>query len=231
MINWLLNRKRKKEVRILESIIVEKLGDFQPNIKEIYKYADLVVIHPVTTNKPFLLLQHSIDETYLSKNRKKHNCNYIINGIEIQKTHTPEFIEIPIQFSGDLINTIHIDTPEDFWKHYNIDSIRTNKLSRTEIELRNVDKEKLNKILTSLDTEQIKKLETDDTIEIELDKMILYTILDMNDGNYIAVDSKKKVYRLNHDNQNPVLLIDNSIENFSREFSGDKKDLNKYFDN
>jgi hypothetical protein len=229
MINWFTNRKRKKETLRLEELLVDKLSSFQPNMADIYKQAKLSTILPVTTPQPSIQLLHMINGPYLEKNRKKHKDYYVLNGIEIKKKDSGEFVEIPIEVTWDLVSKINIDRPSDFWDHYEIESIRTNKLLRTDLQTSNADEEKLKKILRTVDSDQIKKLEIEDTFEIELEGKKFYTILNMEDGNYIAVNNKGQVYRLNHDSNNQVQLIDKSVDNFLKEFTGDKKELEKYF--
>ena len=73
--------------------------------------------------------------------------------------------------------------------------------------MENPDQKTAEKILKSLTNEQIELLELEYTFEIELDEKLFYTILDMEDGNYVAVDKKGKVYRLNHDHIERVKLI------------------------
>ncbi len=91
--------------------------------------------------------------------------------------------------------------------------------------LDNPDQQKAEKILKSLTKEQIELLELDYTFEIEFDEKLFYTILDMEDGNYIAVDKSGKVYRLNHDHQEKVKLVANQPTDFFKIYKGDKKEL------
>lgn len=208
---------------------MDRLSLLQPNMADIYKQAKLSTILPVTTPQPFIQLLHIINGPYLEKNRKKHKDFYILNGIEIKKRDTDEFVEVPIEVTWDLVSRINIDRPTDFWRHYAIETIRVKNLIRTELPVSNEDEEKLKKILKT-DSQQIKKLEIQDTFEIELDDKKFYTILNMEDGNYIAVNTKRQVYRLNHDSNEQVRLIDKSVDNFLKEFSGNKKELEKHFE-
>ena len=230
MIKWFTNRKRRKETIRLEGLLVDQLSLLQPNMSDIYKQAKLSTIVPVTTPQPFIQLLHTINGPYLEKNRKKHKDFYILTGIEIKKRDTDEFVEVPIEVTWDLVSRIIIDRPSDFWKYYAIETIRVNNLIRTELPVSNEDEEKLKKILKTVDPEQIKKLEIEDTFEIELNETKFYTILNMEDGNYIAINNKRQVYRLNHDSNEQVRLIDKSVDNFLKQFSGDKKELEKHFE-
>lgn len=230
MIDWFTNRRRKKETVRLEETLVDRLSSFQPNMADIYRQAKLSTVISGTTPRPFIQLLHMINGPYLEKNKKKHKDCYALNGIEIKKSDSDDFVELPIEVTWDLVSKINIDRPNDFWKYYSIESIRINELKRTDFQVNNEDEEKLRKILKTVDADQIKKLKTEETFEIELDEKKFYTILDMGDGNFIAVNSKGQVYRLNHDSKEQVRLIDKSINNFLKEFSGDKKDLERHFE-
>lgn len=230
MIDWFTKRKRKREIEKLEGLLVDKLGPLHPNMVDIYKQAKLSTILPVTNSKPFIQLLHAINGPYYEKNRAKHKDYYVLNGIEIKRKDSDEFVEIPIEVNWDLVSRIEIDKPNDFWKYYETETLRVSDLRRTDIQVSNEDEEKLKKILKTVSSEQIRKLEIEDTFEIELDDKKFYTILNMEDGNYIAVNTKRQVYRLNYDSNEQVRLIDKSVDNFLEEFSGDKKELEKHFE-
>lgn len=56
--------------------------------------------------------------------------------------------------------------------------------------MENPDQKTTEKMLKSLTKNQIELLELDFTFEIVFRDKLFYTILDMEDGNYIAVDKK-----------------------------------------
>ena len=91
--------------------------------------------------------------------------------------------------------------------------------------MENPDQKTAEKILKSLTNEQIELLELEYTFEIELDEKLFYTILDMEDGNYVAVDKKGKVYRLNHDHTEKVKLIADKPTDFFKIYNGEKSEL------
>ena len=93
--------------------------------------------------------------------------------------------------------------------------------------MENPDQKIVEKALKTLTKEQIELLELDFTFEIELDEKLFYTILDMEDGNYIAVDNKGKVYRLIHDHEEVVKLIADKPTDFFKIYNGQKSELEK----
>jgi hypothetical protein len=68
-------------------------------------------------------------------------------------------------------------------------------------------------------------LDIENAFEIEIDGRLFYTILDMEDGNYMAIDKEGKIYRLNHDHKQRVKKIaENPIE-FFKIYNGQKSEL------
>ncbi len=49
----------------------------------------------------------------------------------------------------------------------------------------------------------------------------------MEDGDYIAMDNKGKIYRLNHDHEEEVRLIANKPREFFDIYNGQKSELEK----
>ena len=229
MINWFRKRRTKKEIEKFERALSDKLGDIFPTMKELrensklqfFKYSD----KPIGISFPY-----SINGTYYERHGKKHRVNSKVDGLEIRNKRSNEFVKLPVTVIHDLIGTIEIDSPSDIWKNYDLTDIRVQEIKRIELEFANEDEKKLKKILKGIDQELTKKIEVDDTFEIELGGKRYYTILDMEDGNYISVNSRGQVYRLHHDSDEQAKLINKSIEDFLTNFSGDKRDFEKLFD-
>lgn len=77
--------------------------------------------------------------------------------------------------------------------------------------------------------EQKELLELESTFEIEVGEKLYYTILDMEGGNYIAIDKKGKVYRLIHDDEFIAKQIATNSNDFLKNYKGIKSDLDIYF--
>ena len=228
MINWLKNQRTKKEVERLEKTLLDKLSSHYPSMNEIYNNSKLQSF-AFSKQPPGITLQHSITADYYDKNKKKHG-NFKIDGFEIKKRSTNEFVKLTLTVTTDLIQTIEIDGPENFWKNYEIDQVKADKLQRTELILKNEDADKLMRVLKNIGKALKDKIEIDDTFEIKLEDKTFYTILDMEDGNYIGVNSKGEVFRLLHDSYEQAVMINKSISSFLITYSGNKDDLIKHFE-
>ncbi len=85
--------------------------------------------------------------------------------------------------------------------------------------------EVVKKALKTLKSEQLFQLDLDGTFEIELNEKLYYTILDMEDGNYIATTKNGRIFRLNHDHEMRVKQIAKSPEEFFELYKGNKSKL------
>jgi hypothetical protein len=229
MINWFKKRRTKKEIEKFEKVLSDKLGDIFPTMKELRENSKLQFFS--YSEKPIgIRLAYSMNGPYFERHGKKHRVNFKVDGLEIKRKKSIEFVKLPVTVTHNLIGTIEIDNPSDIWKDYDLTDIRVQGIKRTELEFDNEDEKKLKKILKGIDEELKRKIEVDDTFEIELDGKRYYTILDMEDGNYIGVNSRGQVYRLHHDSEEQAKLINKSITDFLTNYSGVKKDFEKLFD-
>ena len=229
MINWFRKRRTKKEIEKFEKVLSDTLGEIFPTMKELRKNSKLIFFS-YSENPTGISFVYAMNGPYHDRHGKKHRVNFKVDGLEIKKKNSNEFVRLPITVTHDLIGTVEIDKPSDIWKNYDLTDIKVNEVNRTELKFTNEDEKKLKKILKAIDEDLKKKIGVDDTFEIELDGKRYYTILDMEDGNYIAVNSRGQVYRLHHDSDVQAILINKSIKDFLTNYSGDKKDFEKLFD-
>ena len=74
-------------------------------------------------------------------------------------------------------------------------------------------------------------IDIDNTFEVEVDDEMYYTIVDMEDGNYLAVDKSGNVFRLIHDYKQPIRKIFDDVLMLIENYKGNKIELEKYFEN
>jgi hypothetical protein len=213
MINWFKKRRTKKEIEKFEKILSNRLGDIFPTMKELRENSKLMFFN-YSVKPTGISFVYAMNGPYIERHGKKHRVNFKVDGLEIKKKESSEFVGLPVTVTHDLIGTIEIDNPSDIWKNYDLTDIKVGEIKRTEFEFVNEDEKKLKKILKGIDEELKRKIEIEDTFEIELDGKRYYTILDMEDGNYIGVNSRGQVYRLHHDSEEQAKLINKSIKDF-----------------
>jgi hypothetical protein len=228
MINWFKKRKTNKEIEKFERLLSDKLGELYPDMKELRDNSRY--LHSNFTDKPQgFAFVYSMNGPYYERHGKKHRIHFKFDGLELKKKESSEYIKLPITVHYNLISNVEIETPADFWKNLDYHSIKLVDYKRTEFTFANDDEKKLRKILKDIDEEIKSKIEVNDTYEIELDGKRYYTILDMEDGNYIGVNSKGQVFRLHHDSDEQAKLINKSVKDFLTSYSGDKKEFADLF--
>jgi hypothetical protein len=123
------------------------------------------------------------------------------------------------------LTSINIDDPKKFHRNFDLNNIKVEEIEIKHLKSQNPDKEIVLKVLKNIDKEKLDLLDIENTFEIEIDEKLFYTILDMEDGNYIAINKQAKIYRLNHDHKERVKKIaENPIE-FFKIYSGQKSEL------
>ena len=161
---------------------------------------------------------------------RNHKTYFYLNGISVFNRKSETYEPIKLKYNFDRLTTIEIYNPEYFHKTFDLNRIQKGEIELEHLKMENPDQKTAQKILKSLTKEQIQLLELEYTFEIEFDEKLYYTILDMEDGNHIAVDKKGKVYRLNHDHEMMVKLIANKPSDFFKIYNGQKSELENIMD-
>lgn len=230
MIGYFKKRKFKREVEKLETNLLSTLKEHFPDLAENHDHWILSTVMMLAGNEKTIQLMHmTTDLDYEAKNKAKHRKNFKIEGIEIMNKQSGQYIPIKIHVYGNLMQHIFLQNNIGISKEYDLESIRVNKLTTETLKTENPDEEILRKILKNLSKDKLEQIEIADTFEIELDNKFYYTVFDMEDGNYIAVNKHGKVFRLIHDHEIPARKIFDSLDLLLDSSSVDKKDLEKYF--
>lgn len=231
MFKFFKRQKFKRDVQRLENKLVKFLENYFPDLAENYKHWTLSTALAFDKDKKYIQLLHmGTDADYYQKNRAKHRKSYKIMGVEIFDKRIDKLIQLPLTVHQNLIQFVYLPFDKNISKEFDLDNIKVNDLKTEVFEIQNPDEKILREILNGMTDEQIQLVEVEDCFEIELDNKFYYTLFDMEDGNYIAIDRKGKVYRLIHDHEQPVKKIADSAEAFLIAYSGDKRELEKYMD-
>ena len=158
---------------------------------------------------------------------RNHKTLFNLTGISVWNRKSASYEPIKLNYHYDTLTKIETENPESFHKIFDLNQIQKNGIELEHLKMENPDQKIAEKALKSLTKEQLGILELDYCVEIEIDEKLFYTILDMEDGNYIAVDKKGKVYRLNHDHEENVRLIADKPFDFFKIYRGQKSDLEK----
>lgn len=225
MISIFKRETKVKHIKLFESKIAELIIQELPQIKK--------SIEEVKMNIYFSKVDIQIMRTYYPKtyNEIKKNFNFFeLSGIHITEKKTKEEVEIKLYYQNDCLDKIKVDRPQTFYKDFDFNSLVKKDLAVRNIKTENPDLELVSKILSSLTKQQLEQLDVDATFEIEIEEKFYYPILDFENGNYIAVDKKGKIYRLIHDDKEIVKQIFKNPNDFMEAYSGNKSDLEIYFE-
>jgi len=221
----IFNRKTKmKHIEQFETAIANLLVQEFPQFKKVIK---LSKYHGISfTSKPNgIYISRSYNPEAFKEIQKHHRTHFNLTGVSIYNIKQQEFIDLKLNYSFDSLIKFEIDNPEYFHKNFDLNNLKKGEIILEQLPNENPDKEIVEKILNSLSNEQLGLLELDDTIELEIDNKLYYTILDMEDGNYIAIDKSKKVYRLIHDHSETIREIADNPIDFFNFYNGNKDEL------
>nr|WP_299170457.1 hypothetical protein [uncultured Allomuricauda sp.] len=221
----IFNRKtKKKHIEQFGLKIAELLYSEMPQIKTAIGLSKIYGISFTHEPRGIYISRGYRPKEFEIINRNHKTC-FNLTGISVLDKKEMLFKPIKLYYQSDGLTKIKIDNPEYFHKTFDLNQIQKNEIELEHLKMENPDQKTAEKILKSLTKKQIELLELDYTFEIEFDEKLFYTILDMEDGNYVAVDKKGKVYRLNHDHEEKVKLIADKPTDFFKIFSGKKSEL------
>jgi hypothetical protein len=223
----IFNRKtKKKHIEQFGLKIAELIESEMPQIKSAIGLSKIYEVSFMNEPKG-IYITHGYKPNEFEIINRNHKTCFNLTGISIFNKKKNQYQPIKLYYQSDSLTRIEIDNPEYFHKTFDLDKIQKGEIKFEYLKIENPDQKTAETILKSLTKEQLELLELDYTFEIEFDEKLFYTILDMEDGNYVAVDKKGKVYRLNHDHQERVKLIANKPIDFFEIYRGQKSELEK----
>jgi len=213
----------KKQIEIFERNVAEILKIDFPKIKETLELSSKIYSIQFSQKPIGICLSRGYNEEILPE----LETNFDLYGLKVFNKKLNQYVDITLFFQNDLLTLIEVENPEKFHKTYDYSKLQIGELSIKEINIENLDKKNTLDILKNVSQDKLNQLEIEDAIEIECNENLYYTILDMEDGNYIAIDKSGKVYRLNHDHSEKVKGISNDIDSFFDLYKGRKSNLSE----
>jgi len=224
----LFNRNiKKKHIEQFELKIAALLKDELPQFQKVIHMSKLHGISFTQAPKG-IYISRSYDPDAHNEIQRNHRTHFNLTGISAYHLQKKSFIPLKLNYSFDSLTRIEVEEPEQFHKNFDLEKVQVNQIEIEQLPVENPDREIVEKILKALSSEQFEMLELDDTFKIELDEKLFYTILDMEDGNYITVNASGQVFRLNHDHVEQVKLIADSPGNFFDIYNGQKIELERF---
>lgn len=223
----IFNRKTsKKHIEQFGHKIAELLEPELPQLKKAIAHSKVYGISFMQKPKGIYISLGYDPKDFEVINRNHKTC-FNLTGISVFNTKDKRYQSIKLYYQSDSLTKIEVENPQYFHKIFDLNKVQKSSIELEHLKFENPDKKIAEEVLKSLTKEQLKLLELDNTFEIEFDEKLFYTILDMEDGNYIAVDKSGKIYRLNHDHEERVKLVANKPTDFFKIYSGQKSELEK----
>lgn len=221
----IFNRKtKKKHIEQFSLKIADLLESEMPQIKTATELSKIYGISFMHEPKGIYISCGYNPKDFEIINRNHKTC-FNLTGISVLNKKRNNYQPIKLYYQSDGLTKIEIENPEYFHKTFDLDQILKGVIELEHLKMGNPDKKTVKKILKSLSNDQIDLLELDYTFEIEFDEKLYYPILDMEDGNYIAIDKNGKIFRLNHDHKEMIKLIANKPSDFFNIYNGEKSEL------
>jgi DNA-binding PadR family transcriptional regulator len=211
----------KSQIEIFERNVAEILKIDFPEIKEALELSSKIYSIQFSKKPSGICLSRAYNE----ENLRAQKTNFDLYGLKVFNKKRKEYEDITLFFSDNLLTLIEIENPEKFHKTYDYTKLQIGEVKIKPVSFENLDTKITRNILKNISKDKLNQLEIENTIEIECNENLYYTILDMENGNYIAVDKTEKVYRLNHEHFEKVKKISNNIDDFFELYKGSKLNL------
>lgn len=145
-----------------------------------------------------------LDHNLFNKYEQKKGRYYQINGIMLSDMGIKTTISLRVGY-GILLGYL---TPNNVWLNSLSDNVNVN-VSNIEIEFFDeIEKD----IINLFSKEENKYITPNDIYEIGLKGHTLYHIYDIGDGDFIAIDKNKNIYKVTHDPLEVELLSENLLD-------------------
>ncbi len=221
----IFNRKiKKKHLEQFEFKIAELLDSEMPELIRAIEILKFYAFSFVKNPSAISIIRSCKEQDY-EEVKRNHKTFFYLTGISVWNHKSESFEPIRLKYFHDVLTQIEIENPEYFHKTFDLIQIQKSEFKLEHLKMENPDQKIAEKALKTLTKEQLELLELDYTFEIELEGKLFFTILDMEDGNYIAVDKKGKIYRLNHDHEERVKLLADKPTDFFKIYKGEKSEL------
>ncbi|MBL4898676.1 MAG: hypothetical protein JKX76_03395 [Colwellia sp.] len=220
---------KKRHVEHFERKITDLLKSEFPQFQKVIDISKIYGIRFTQAPKGIYISRGYDPEAY-NEIQKNHRTHFNLFGISAFNLKEQAFQPLKLNYSFDSLTIIEIEEPERFHKNFDLENFQVTNMEIEELPNKNPDKEIAEKMLKGLTKEQLGLLELEDTFEIEFDEKSYYTILDMEDGNYVAVDKSGGIYRLNHDHDERIRKIADKPRGFFNLYQGDKRELEQIMD-
>ena len=134
----------------------------------------------------------AIDISVLNKFENKKKGFYCLQGVEVFDLVLQEYSKVSIYIASDILMGYATPKAESFTPDIS-------KIKIQELDFREMGNSAYSLVTSLLTKEEIDFTVRNDVYALELDNKVYYHLMDLEDGDFIAIDDQKKVYRITHD--------------------------------
>lgn len=205
--------------RLMKALILRLPDDYQ-DLKDQLPQIEFLGIkkweeHPDFLYLPLLVRGEAIHDI------SEDGVDYILSGIQIYSANAGKLLPVKLLFRDNLPEGLQIGNNSFHPDELDLESVQLNDFQEQTLDLRPV---KLKQILAGLPVTLREQIEPGCSEELELEGKFYYSILDLEDGNCIAVDDHYHLYSLVHDAKPPVFEMEMELEDFAELLSSGKFD-------
>lgn len=228
--NLFQSRTKSKHIRKFEDRLIERLSSELPLLRKASKLAKIESIELNSDNNEIGIIRDIKPESYV-KLTEKYNNHFLIQGVSLYNKILARHEKIQLEFSFNLLTRIVTTNTKNFHSTFDMAQMEVNNLKTESIKKVNETRGTIEKILSEQDNQKLKLLDLDNTIEIEYDASVIYTIKYINDSKYIAINDKKKVYIVTMGDSGSITPFNNSIEELLNEIDKNPNYINELLTN
>lgn len=158
---------------------------------------------------------------------EKKGINLKVSGIQIYSNKTRRFEEVELLIRDNLIAALKLSNSDYLSSGFDLTKITNANAVIADFYFPPSD---VDLFYESLDVEIREKLNPDDLFDIDFNNRTFFAFYDMEDGNYLAVDKKGKVYSLVHDARPMATAMKISFKEILDDIGSGNFDREKHLD-
>jgi hypothetical protein len=158
---------------------------------------------------------------------KKRGQNFKISGLQIFSNRNKKFENIEILIQDHLVSGLKITNSQYLVNEFDLEKIKNSSVVKATFTFPPGD---IDIFYDSLDQEIKNKLNPEDLFDIDFNNRTFYSFLDLDDGNYLAVDKTLKVYSLVHDAKPMAAGMKTSFSEILSDIANNEFDKEKHLE-
>lgn len=201
--------KKKSPKRLNEHIaLVKRICQLLPKqYSNLFNQIDEGIIRDVRTlDKPYVNYKRfSLDVDLLNKYENKAGRCFLVRGVSVYDTELDSFVEVRLVVAYGIL--LGYSSPSVSDVHADIEKVNVGSFY-----IEYFGEEDYNRLKSVFSPAELKLINPADVYEIELKGKVYYHIKDLEDGDFVGIDTDKNVFKITHDPFEVIKLNENLSE-------------------